>query len=68
MPGKANAAFKEYKYSSITVNEDIYRIFNLFEQECNQVQDLYDTETTSPINTIKQKEWDRKIREWLKNE
>lgn len=63
---KATAAFKKYKYNRTTVNKDIDSIVNYFFDKMNEMQDLYDKQTTKPINYKKQKEWDKKIAYWLK--
>lgn len=64
---KANAAFRQYKYNRKTVRKDIDSIFNSFVEEQNEMHMLYDRQTTMPINYRKQKEWDKKIEIWLKD-
>lgn len=63
---KSTAAFKKYKYNKTTVNKDIDSIFNLFANKQNEMHRLYDKQTTNPINYKKQKDWDKKIAMWLK--
>jgi hypothetical protein len=62
---RATAAFRQYKYNRKTVQEDLNGIFDTFVREKNETQQRYDDETSCHRNEGKQREWDRRIAEWL---
>ncbi|PSK93132.1 DUF922 domain-containing protein [Taibaiella chishuiensis] len=64
---RANLALKNYKFNKATMKNDINKIFYDFVDEQNRIHDLYDKETTKPINNKKQREWDAKIAKWLQS-
>lgn len=63
---RANAAFRKHTFTRKNFNKDISRIFNTYVEESNRLQQQYDLETNHSINEVRQKEWNEKIAQWLR--
>lgn len=62
---KLMAAFKNYKFNSATVTQDIKKIFSQIKQERAAMDALYDKETDFHRDSINQEKWNKKIAEEL---
>ncbi len=47
------------------LNRKINEVFDKFDKKCDEVQKQYDKETDHGRNAEKQREWDKKISDWL---
>lgn len=64
---KLNMRLSQYKYNKKTVGADLDKIYSEVMNEQHQMQLLYDKETNHSINSVKQKEWLKKVNELLKS-
>ena len=62
---KLSKAFASYKYCKTTVENDLNDIFSYYFKQMNKCHEKYDNETANHRNVVKQKEWDKKIAQWL---